>query len=66
MTMYGLDAGIKYNKINELSHLVQELSGMAVPSSRPFIGDGAYHIESGIVTGWFKNVFQQTPPLFFQ
>ena len=65
LTMYNIDVGIDYSKLNEASKLVQELSGMAVPSSRPFIGDGAYNIESGIVTGWFKNVFEKDPTTVF-
>jgi isopropylmalate/homocitrate/citramalate synthase len=65
LTMYGIDVGIDYSKMNELSKLVQELSGSRVPASRPFIGDGAYSIESGIVTGWFKNVFEENPTTVF-
>jgi isopropylmalate/homocitrate/citramalate synthase len=61
LTLYGIDVGIRYNKLNELSQLVQELSGTAIPANRPFIGEGAYNIESGIVTGWFKNAFEQNP-----
>ena len=63
--MYGIDVGINYGKMNELSNLVRELSGTHVPSSRPFIGDGAYTIESGIVTGWFKNAFESNPTTVF-
>ena len=65
LTMYGIDVGLDYSKLNELSKLVQELSGTQVPNSRPFIGDGAYTIESGIVTGWFKNVFEHDPTTVF-
>jgi isopropylmalate/homocitrate/citramalate synthase len=65
LTMYGIDTGLNYAKLNELSELVQKLSGMSVPPSRPFIGDGAYSIESGIVTGWFKNVFKTDPTTVF-
>ncbi len=65
LTMYGIDVGLDYSKLNELSKLVQELSGAQVPTSRPFIGDGAYTIESGIVTGWFKNVFEKDPTTVF-
>ncbi len=61
LTMYGIDVGIDYSKMNELSKLVQALSGTQVPSNRPFIGEGAYTIESGIVTGWFKNAFEKNP-----
>jgi isopropylmalate/homocitrate/citramalate synthase len=65
LTMYGIDVGINYRKLNELSRLVQELSGVEVPPHRPFIGDEAYTIESGIVTGWFKNVFEKDPTTVF-
>jgi isopropylmalate/homocitrate/citramalate synthase len=65
LTMYGIDVGIDYSKLNELSKLVRELSGVDVPSSRPFIGEGAYSIESGIVTGWYRNVFETHPTTVF-
>lgn len=57
--------GIDYSKINEAARLVQELSEQRVPSNRPFIGDDAYTIESGIVTGWFKNVFKENRTTVF-
>jgi isopropylmalate/homocitrate/citramalate synthase len=65
LTMYGIDVGLDYRQLNEVSRLVRDLSGMPVPPFRPFIGDGAYNIESGIVTGWFKNVFQTNPTTVF-
>jgi isopropylmalate/homocitrate/citramalate synthase len=65
LTMYNIDVGIDYSKLNELSKLVQKLSGTEVPANRPFIGDGAYSIESGIVTGWFKNAFESNPTTVF-
>jgi isopropylmalate/homocitrate/citramalate synthase len=65
LTMYGIDVGIDYSKMNEVSKLVQELAGVEVPTSRPFIGEGAYNIESGIVTGWYKNVFETNPTTVF-
>ncbi|MBM4276350.1 MAG: pyruvate carboxyltransferase [Deltaproteobacteria bacterium] len=65
LTMYGMDVGIDYSKLNELSKLVQTLSGTQVSSNRPFIGEGAYTIESGIVTGWYKNAFANNPTTVF-
>ena len=65
LTMYNIDVGINYGKMNELSKLVQQLSGTEVPANRPFIGEGAYTIESGIVAGWFKNVFEKNPTTVF-
>jgi isopropylmalate/homocitrate/citramalate synthase len=64
-TMYNIDVGIDYGKMNELSQLVRELSGVDVPTCRPFIGDGAYTIESGIVTGWYRNVFEENPTTLY-
>ncbi len=65
LTMYGIDVGIDYGKLNELARLVQELAGVEIPGWRPFIGEGAYTIESGIVTGWFKNAFESNPTTIF-
>jgi isopropylmalate/homocitrate/citramalate synthase len=65
LTMYDIDVGIDYSKLNELSKLVRELSGTEIPESRPFIGDGAYSIESGIVAGWYKNIYEQNPTLLY-
>jgi len=65
LTLYGIDTGIKYDKLNELSKLVQELSDTKIPTNRPFIGDMAYDIESGIVTSWYKNVFDSYPTEIF-
>jgi isopropylmalate/homocitrate/citramalate synthase len=65
LTMYGIDTGIDYSRLNETAKLVQELSGVKVSGNRPFIGDDAYTIESGIVTGWFRNVFEKNPTTVF-
>lgn len=65
LTMYGIDVGLNYSKFNEMSKLVREVSGTEIPESRPFIGDGAYTIESGIVTGWYKHAFEKDPTTVF-
>ncbi len=65
LTMYGIDVGLDYSKFNEMSKLVREISGTEIPESRPFIGDGAYTIESGIVTGWYKHAFEKDPTTVF-
>jgi len=64
-TLYGIDVGIKYDKLNELSKLVIELSGTEIPANRPFIGDMAYDIETGIPTSWYKDVYHQYPTEIF-
>lgn len=46
--LYGIDTGIKYEKLYELSQLVQELSGVRVQTHKSVVGDGAFRHESGI------------------
>jgi len=65
LTLYGIDVGINYRKLNELSKFVSDFSGIDVPANRPFIGSKAYTIESGIVTSWFKNAFEKDPTIVF-
>jgi isopropylmalate/homocitrate/citramalate synthase len=65
LTLYGIDVGIDYSKLNEVSKLVMELAGTEVPPNRPFVGSKAYTIESGIVTSWYKNSFEKDPTIVF-
>lgn len=55
LTMYGIDVGLKYDKLHALAHLVGELSGHPIASNRPVVGDALFHIESGIIASWFRN-----------
>jgi len=61
LILYGIDVGIKYEKLTELSKLVTELAG--VPANRPFVGDEVNDIESGIPAGFYKNVFETDPTI---
>src|SRR3984957_12715538 len=54
-TLYGIDIGIKYDKLYGLAKLVQRISGHAVASNRPIVGDQLFQIESGIIASWFEN-----------
>ncbi|MCL5962061.1 MAG: pyruvate carboxyltransferase [Chloroflexi bacterium] len=55
LTLYGIDIGLKYEKIYELSKLVRELSRLEIPSNRPIVGDMLFNVESGIIASWVKN-----------
>jgi len=57
--LYGIDVGIKYEKLTELANLVNELAG--VPANRPFVADTINDIESGIVVNWYRNNYEQNP-----
>jgi isopropylmalate/homocitrate/citramalate synthase len=65
LTLYGIDVGIKYDKLYSLAHLVQELSGHAVASNRPVVGDALFQIESGIIASWFQNCGANHPTELF-
>jgi isopropylmalate/homocitrate/citramalate synthase len=59
--LYGVDMGIKTEKLYELSKLVQELTGIVVPTNRPIVGDWLYRIESGIVTMFHRRCKDKEP-----
>ena len=54
-TMYGIDIGIRYEKLYPLAKMVEEISGVAVPSNRSVVGDQLFQVESGIIANWFAN-----------
>ncbi|MGH9562506.1 MAG: homocitrate synthase/isopropylmalate synthase family protein, partial [Terracidiphilus sp.] len=65
LTLYGIDIGIKYDKLYSLAHLVREISGHAVASNRPVVGEQLFQIESGIIASWYQNCGDQyTTELF--
>ena len=55
LTLYGVDTGLKYDRLYSLAHLVEKLSGHAVPKNRPVVGDLLFAIESGIIASWYQN-----------
>ena len=65
LTLYGIDTGLKYDKFFELAKLVQRLSGHAVASNRPVVGEALFQIESGIIASWFQNCGDENPTELF-
>ncbi len=55
LTMYGIDLGIKTEKLYETSKFVRGIAGMPVRGNRGIIGDDIFKIESGIISAWLKN-----------
>ncbi len=55
-TLYGIESGVDFSKLYGLSQLVRELAGVPVPPNRGIVGDRIFHVESGIITSWVKNV----------
>ena len=56
LTMYGLDLGIQTERFTPIARLVLERARVQQPSNRPVIGERLFHVESGIIAGWVKNV----------
>jgi isopropylmalate/homocitrate/citramalate synthase len=61
--LYGVKLGLKYDKLYELSKLVEKLSGIKMPPHKPVVGDGAFKVESGIVAGWWLRLKEISKPL---
>jgi isopropylmalate/homocitrate/citramalate synthase len=65
LTLYGIDVGVKYDKLYSLARLVEKLSGHAVASNRPVVGEALFQIESGIIASWFQNCGRDNPTELF-
>ena len=61
--LYGVKLNIKFNKLRELSKLVEKVSGVKVPPHQPVVGDNIFKVESGIVAGWWLNLREAKKPL---
>jgi isopropylmalate/homocitrate/citramalate synthase len=55
-TMYGIESGIDFSKLYPLSRAVREAAQVPVPPNRGIVGDRLFHVESGIIASWVKNV----------
>jgi isopropylmalate/homocitrate/citramalate synthase len=65
LTLYGIDTGIKYDKLYGLARLVEQLSGHRVASNRPVVGEQLFQIESGIIASWWQNCGKDNPTELF-
>jgi isopropylmalate/homocitrate/citramalate synthase len=61
LTMYGIDTGIKHEKIYGLSKYLREMCGLNIRQNRGIIGDDIHKIESGIIVDWYKNACEVAP-----
>lgn len=48
--MYGIDTGVRLERLVELSALVADFSGVALPPNTPIVGTNSFAHESGLVT----------------
>jgi len=54
--LYGVETAVDTTKLYGLSKLVRELAGVPVPPNRAIVGDRIFHVESGIIASWVRNV----------
>lgn len=52
--LYGIDTGVKLDKMYDLAKLVVELSGHKLPVNKSIVGDYIYKLESGIPSAWIR------------
>lgn len=65
LTMYGVDVDIDYSKLFDLAKLGEQLSGQAVPTNKPVVGNGLFNVESGIIASWMQNCgYEKATQLF--
>ena len=57
--LYGVDAGIRYELLQELSDMVTALAGRL--PNHPFVGEESYDVESGTVVTWHRNCRKRYP-----
>jgi isopropylmalate/homocitrate/citramalate synthase len=61
--LYGVETGVKLEKLYGLSKLLEELSLVKMPPNKPIVGDGIFTTESGIIAGWWAKVKSIGMPL---
>lgn len=61
LCLYGVDIGVRTEKLYELSKLVQEVAGVTLPPNRPIVGHWLYRIESGIVAMFHRRAREIEP-----
>lgn len=59
LTLYGIDAGIRYEKLREVAKLVEEISGVAMVPNRSIVGDRVGWIESGMPVEQYRMIAKE-------
>jgi isopropylmalate/homocitrate/citramalate synthase len=61
LCLYGIDLGIRTEKLCEVSRFVLERAKVTIPPNRPIVGDKLYEVESGIIAGWVRLAREKYP-----
>ncbi len=65
LTLYGVDIGIKTEKLTKLCREVMQLTGHRLPQNKSIVGDQLFAIESGIVSAWWEVCKDSAPTEVF-
>jgi len=57
--LYDYSTGLNLSKINQVSELVQKLSGVKMPSCKPIVGENLRVIESGLVATEYMTMLEK-------
>ena len=52
--MYGIDVGMKYDKLYDLTQLATSLTGHVLAPNKAIVGEDLFTIESGIPAAWTR------------
>ncbi len=63
--LYGVDTGIRLEKLHGLTRLVAELTGHVTPLNQPIAGEAMYQLESGIPANWWLKCKDSCPTEVF-
>ena len=55
LIQYGIDVGLNYEKLYPTAQFVRQLGEFPTADNRPVTGDRLFHVESGIITDWWRN-----------
>ena len=61
LCLYGVDLGIRTEKMCEVSRFVLERAKLAAPPNRPIVGGKLCEVESGIIAGWVRLARREHP-----
>jgi isopropylmalate/homocitrate/citramalate synthase len=59
LMLYGVDTGLRYEYLTRVARLVIELAGHRIPENRQVVGRTLFHVESGIITDWWRNAGEE-------
>ncbi|OGN75426.1 MAG: pyruvate carboxyltransferase [Chloroflexi bacterium GWB2_49_20] len=55
LIQYGVDVGLNYERLYSTAQLVRQIGRFPTADNRPVTGDRLFHVESGIITDWWRN-----------